>query len=179
MTNSQKNLGEQGVTEEVETSNKGLDSLEEVFAQITHPKKRRFLEHYPRFKRINKTSKAIGIERRTFYNWEATDDVFKRAFRLVKDILDRELLEKVEAELEKRALKGVSKMSDVLLMFMAKALRPEVYREKAPDTRLTGEVTIKLALPGRRYEELPECKVIEGEVIEGEVVEGNHKEDGT
>ena len=112
------------------------------------PKQQTFIETYPQYRSITLTAKAVGIHRDTVYKWREGDDNFLRILQAIKKETDEETLEKVEAELYDRAMGNKpAKMSDILLMFLAKALAPEKYREKAPETRLIGDITVKLAVP--------------------------------
>ena len=116
--------------------------------------KKAFLEHYPKFKSIMHTAKAIGINPSTAFRWLNENDKIAGDLRFIKLFtqLKKEVLtlslEEAEAELEDRALgRKPCRMSDILLMFYLKALAPEKYREKAGETRLVGDITIKLAIP--------------------------------
>ena len=117
--------------------------------KITHPKKLAFLQNYPKFKSITDTAKAVGIGRQTVYLWLEADKVFKDKLYSLKKEIDDELLERVEVEIEGRALgTKPSKMGDVLLMFLAKGLAPDKYRERPViDKAIIGDVIVKLATP--------------------------------
>ncbi len=113
------------------------------------PKKKAFIEYYPKFKRISKTAQAVGICQRTVYDWLKRDEVFNTAFSTLKKEIDQQTLEEVEAELEARALgRKPAKMADVLLMFLAKGLAPDKYRERSLiDKAVIGDITVKMAIP--------------------------------
>lgn len=131
---------------------------EELLAQITHEKKRAFLENYPKFCITKHTCEAIGIDESSIYIWRKKDEIFNNAFGELKKRIDNTRLQKYEAELDKRVLETPSKQSDILLMFGLKALHPDKYREKpATMTQLTGNITIKMDIP--EYKELPACNL--------------------
>lgn len=119
-----------------------------LITQIEHPKKLAFLENYPHYARTNLTAYALGLNESTIYVWLKKDETFNQAFQALKKRIDTDRLEQVEKEIHTRAMGNTSKMSDVLLMFEAKALNPSKYREKAfTETKLTGNITVKMAIP--------------------------------
>jgi hypothetical protein len=82
-----------------------------------------------------------GYSRRVVYEWRAADAAFRERWdEAVAIAIDR-----LEAEADRRAVEGtfepvfyqgaecgqVRKYSDVLLIFRLKALKPEMYRERA------------------------------------------------
>ena len=149
---AKQELGEWRTAEEVELAYRELP-----------PNKKTFLDAFAEVGVINEAAKTAGVIDRTVRFWRENKE-FAALFALAEEAFTQ----KLELELYRRAL-GIkqAKMSDVLLMFALKAKRPDVYREKVGEGRFTGEITIRLALPGRRYEELPEA------------IEGEYKEDGT
>jgi len=102
--------------------------------------KERFLEKYPKYCQIDKTAKATGIDRSTFYKWLEEDAEFAKGFEDAK----KRAVETLEAEAYRRAVKGVNKpiyykgqrcgyvreYSDSLLIFLLKGNAPEKYRER-------------------------------------------------
>jgi len=111
--------------------------------KIKHPKKLAFLENYPKFLFATKTAEAIGIDESTHYEWLNGDKAYSQAFQEIKKKIYAKRLEENEAEIHRR---GLNK-SDLLLIFETKALAPERYREKPPETRLIGDITVKLSVP--------------------------------
>ena len=109
-------------------------------------KKQAFLDIYTKIRNINDSCKAVTIGTHRFYDWLDDDEGFKQAWQDLKKDIDADRLAKYEAELDKRALFG-SKQSDILLMFGLKSLNPQRYRENAPETRLIGDITVKLGVP--------------------------------
>ena len=135
-------------------------SYESLLAQITHPKKRAFLENYPTFCVTTQTAKAIGINEWVIYAWKREDGVFNQAFTELKKGIDHTRLQRYEAELDRRVLETPSKQSDILLMFGLKAFNPDKYREKPPMlTQIAGNITIKMDIPPYR-DELPQAGAV-------------------
>ena len=83
---------------------------------------------------------AAGLRRRTAYQWRADDPDFATAWEeaieagtdLLEDEARRRAVEGVEHPLmyQGRQVATVRKHSDALLMFLLKARRPEVFRER-------------------------------------------------
>lgn len=106
-----------------------------------------FLESYVETGNVSLSAKAAGINKSTVYKRRDSDPDFaarlEDARRMAADVL--------EAEAIRRAVKGVDephfyrdkvagytrKYSDVLLIFLLKGLKPDVYGDK---TRVTGPV---------------------------------------
>ena len=130
---------EKNITEE--------QTVEQLIASITHPKKRAFLENYYKFINTKQTTMAIGVCETTPYDWFKTDKVFNEAYLRVKKRIDTDRLEEVEAEIHKRALEGLSKQSDILLIFEAKSLDPNKYREKPVMIPISGDIIVRHMIP--------------------------------
>ena len=122
-------------------------TYEELLAKINHPKQRAFLENYPKFKVYKHTAEAIGSAEMTFWHWTERCKDFKEALEALKKRVNQERLQLYEAELDKRALGGVSKQSDILLMFALKAEDPDKYREKVNAIPVSGNIVVELAVP--------------------------------
>lgn len=88
-----------------------------------------FTEHLVKGQTITAAAKAAGICRRTAYSWRESDKTFAEAWDDALEIGT----EKLETEATRRALEG----SDTLLIFLLKARRPKVYRERV-STEVTG-----------------------------------------
>lgn len=111
---------------------------------IAHPKKRAFLATYAQVGNIRHACLAVGIARRTHYDWLETDPAYKAAFEQAGE----DAADALEAEARRRAFEG----SDTLLIFLLKGLRPERYRERY-DHRLHGgddAVLGPMRMPGIR-----------------------------
>lgn len=91
-------------------------------AQVAQLKKK-FLELYPECYTVTDTCRAIGIGRRTLYNWLSKDTAFAKDYEHAKEAL--------ADKLEKAALeKALAKESDTLTIFLLKGLKPDRYGDK-------------------------------------------------
>ena len=85
---------------------------------------------------IRRACKVVGVGRQTYYDWMDASPEYRAAFEAAKE----DAADSLEAELYRRAVKGVKKAvgwykgvaggyvreySDLLLMFQLKAMRPE------------------------------------------------------
>jgi hypothetical protein len=129
------------------TEDKQELTYEELLSRITNTNKRAFLMAYPKLLNTKKAAVTVGLAEDTPYEWASRDRVFKQALLALKKRVDTERLEELEAELHTRAIEGVSKHSDILLMFGLKSLDPDKYREKPQSTHFTGDITVELAVP--------------------------------
>ena len=105
----------------------------------TRLKREAFLAAYAQLGNITAAAKAAGIERKTHYLW-LRDRRYKRA----AEEAEAQATERMEQEAWRRAVVGADKpvywrgvkvdtvkeYSDVLLIFLLKARRPERYRER-------------------------------------------------
>jgi hypothetical protein len=112
-------------------------------AQECTPKKGRkgaFLDAYSVTCTISRAAALAGVARRTHYNWLASDEKYKTAFGKLRE----QAAQLLEDEAVRRANEGVERpvtiagkremvreYSDVLLIILLKALRPEKYRERS------------------------------------------------
>ncbi len=106
-----------------------------------------FLAAFAEHATIAAAAKATSVARRTHYNWLETDEGYAARFTDVEE----SVTEALEAEARRRAQLGVDepvhyqgkkvdtirRYSDTLLIFLLKARRPDVYRERV-DHSLTG-----------------------------------------
>lgn len=88
-------------------------------------KKVEFLKEYEKYGTITHAARAIGYERQQILRWRDADPAFDAA---VLDAFEVNT-EHLEQTLFQRALKGTSKGSDSLGMFMMKKRKPE-YRDR-------------------------------------------------
>ena len=116
---------------------------------IKNPKKKLFIENFCKYRNIPETAIAIGVGVSTAYAWLAADKSLRDKIESIKKQIDEIRLARYEQELDKRAL-GESKMSDVLLMFALKSLNRDKYGDKPVETKLVGDVMVKLAVPPYR-----------------------------
>jgi hypothetical protein len=120
------------------------------------------LEAYIQFGTVTHASQAVGIGRRTHYDWLAADPAYAGAFADAKDAV----ADAYELEVKRRAIEGVDepvfykgeicghvrKFSDLLLIFMLKALRPGKYRETVNSAH-SGKVTLEALVAASRLPE--------------------------
>src|SRR3990167_2886198 len=126
--------------------------------EISHPKREAFLAAYAECGTVTHAAKAAGIDRRTHYQWMATDPEYVKSF----EDAHIEACEHMEAEARRRGLEGyeepvfgsggqgvgtvevgtIRKHSDTLLIFMMKGAMPHKYRERI-DTRHEGTIDVK------------------------------------
>jgi len=125
-------------------------SDENLFTEIDNPQKRAYLISYTRTGSNNKASDSAQTERTTSWRWKRDDEQFKQAFSVADEIYSHNYLNELQQELKKRATDKTAQMSTIALFFALKAEAPDKYREKAAPL-ISGEVTIKLALPPREY----------------------------
>lgn len=88
-----------------------------------------FVEQLVKGETITAAAKAAGICRRTAYSWRDSDKTFAEAWDDALEIGT----EKLETEATRRAMES----SDTLLIFLLKARRPNVYRDRV-SAELTG-----------------------------------------
>ena len=131
--------------------------VDEMRDQILHQNKIKgvekakkvFLEHYAKTGRVHESADVIHRSASQIRNWKERDPKFLAAYKEAEE----RFLEKIEAEIDRRAVEGVredvfnrkgektgtvTKFSDVLIMFRAKALAPNKYRERIEQTGPNG-----------------------------------------
>lgn len=98
-------------------------ALEEATKRVTTLRKQGlFLKGYIKAGTITDGAAAARVSRQTHYDWFEADEAYARAFEAAKE----ESIEGLEAECRRRALSR----SDILLIFLMKAGRPNVYRDR-------------------------------------------------
>jgi len=94
-----------------------------VSRTIRTPKNRqKFLKHLSSGASVGASARAAGFGRRTAFEWKADDPDFAAAWE--------EAYEDATENLEDAARTRALEKSDSLLMFLLKARRPEIYRER-------------------------------------------------
>ena len=130
--------------------------------QNTTDKKQLFLDNYPTFITIKATAEAVGISKDIVQRWlnendprGSGDKQFFTAFSLIKKEVERELIEKHEKNIDNVAFEERTPAQSRIFgsLVRLRAIAPEKYREKTPETRLIGDITVKLAIPS--YEDNP------------------------
>jgi len=94
-------------------------------------KKDKFLEIYVKVGTVAGAASGAGVSRARVYQWLNEDSNFKERFEHTrKDVADN-----LEAKAIERAMAG---LSDTLLIFLLKGLKPDKYRERQ-DIRHSGD----------------------------------------
>ena len=105
-------------------------------------KKVAFLSAFRKCGNITSAARACGIDRSSHYQWLAQAEYAEAFTHALDDATDE-----LEAVARERATAG----SDLLLIFLLKALRPKVYREKVEHTGPDGgPITIEHLAPQMR-----------------------------
>ncbi len=114
---------------------------ESPFPKIAHPYKRAFLAAFRETGNVRLAREVAKVGRSSHYRWLEKDPEYREAF----DVAKEDAADVLEAEAHRRAVDGweepvgwykgvaggtVRRYSDVLLIFLLKALRPERYRER-------------------------------------------------
>src|ERR1700756_5465712 len=89
----------------------------------TIQKRQQFLELLSESGNVRASCAALNLCRSTLYQWRASDSAFAAAWDSALELG----ADGLEDEARRRAMAG----SDILLMFLLKALRPEKYRERS------------------------------------------------
>jgi hypothetical protein len=124
-------------------------------ARNTQRRKTKFLEAYKVVGTASEAARITGIPRDTHREWLKKSETYRQAFADADDaateVLEKEALRRaVEGREEDVYFNGVPvgkvrKYSDVLLIFLMKAKRPDVYRERY-DVRTQGNLNIQSAV---------------------------------
>lgn len=112
---------------------------EDSFTRL-HKDKREIIERFIETGYLYKSFRAVGYAPRTHYNWLASDPDYREQFTIAEQIVAM----KVDDVITERAIEGREESifykgekvgvkrepSDLLLIFKAKGLMPEKYRER-------------------------------------------------
>jgi hypothetical protein len=123
--------------------------------RMSQRKKERFLAAYARLGNASAAAEETGIARKTHTRWLQSSEQYRKAFDEAED----QATEVLEREALRRAVKGTEepvyfngqqvgttrRFSDVLLIFLLKSKRPDVYRERY-DARLTANLNVQSAV---------------------------------
>lgn len=110
-----------------------------TFPHIKHAKKRAFLSSYSACGNVSDAARASGISRFTHYDWLKSDADYAAAFAEARETA----ADYIQAEIYRRGVEGIEepifykgeqvgsvrRYSDKLLIVLAKALRPEQFRD--------------------------------------------------
>lgn len=102
--------------------------------KITHVKKRAFLAAFSRCASISRAAKRAKVDRRTHYDWKRDDPEYVKAFAAAE-------IEAGDAVVDALAEEGLERRNVTALIFLAKGLKPEKFRERQ-DISHSGEVTV-------------------------------------
>lgn len=122
---------------------------------LTHAKKRKFLDAVAKGASVLLAAKAAGTSRQCPYHWRVMDAEFADAW----DDAKRQGIDRLEDELRRRAYDGIQediffegkivgqklKHSDTLLMFLLRASAPEKYCTRR-EVRIDGTIDFTAAL---------------------------------
>ena len=114
---------------------------------ISQSRKKRFLDAFAQCGVICQAAEMAGITDRSHRSWMAHSEQYRAAFKEAEE----RAIQVLEVELRRRAVEGfedpvfyqgkevgaVRRYSDLLLIFLLKARRPDVYRE-VRETKLSG-----------------------------------------
>ena len=136
---------EVGLVGEAGSVESGSDTGSDLVAIANDPrhiKKAAFLKAYRECGNISEASRAVGISRARHYAWVKVSPEYVEAFNHATD----DAIDELEQVARSRAKKG----SDLLLIFLLRALRPSMYREKVEHTgKDGGPITIEHLAPMR------------------------------
>jgi hypothetical protein len=96
-----------------------------------------FLEAFRTYGTVTHACKAVSVGRRTVYDAREADEAFAAEWAAVED--------DVSDDLEEEAVRRAKDGSDVLLIFLLKARRPQKYRENSHVTH-AGALTLERIL---------------------------------
>jgi 5-methylcytosine-specific restriction endonuclease McrA len=144
----------------------GSDERDNLDQTCTPEKRLAFCAVLARGYSVDKAAQAIGISRRTAFNWKRANAEFavdwEEAYESGSDLIEDEIKRRgVEGWDEPVFYKGeecgaIRKFSDTLLIFQAKARRPEKYRENVKmDVHITDERAIADAVIASYLERHP------------------------
>jgi len=124
-------------------------------ARTAQRKKEKFLGAYAKLGNATAASEETGISRHVHTRWLKSSESYRKAFEAADDaateVLEREAIRRaVEGREEPVYFNGavvgtVKKYSDVLLIFLLKSKRPEVYRERY-DARIQASLNVQSAV---------------------------------
>ena len=125
-------------------------------------KKYALLVAYAGCGRVTEACRAAGVGRTTHYAWKKDDPAYAKAFEdshdQVADLLEEEAVRRGRLGVDEPVFyKGeicgsIRKFSDLLLIFMLKALRPGKYRDNVK-VEHEGKVTLEMLVAASRLPE--------------------------
>lgn len=130
-----------------------MSEYEDLLAKITHPKKRLFLEHYPKFNVSKYTADAIDVNEATIWRWLDGDETFKQAMQALKKDLALARIEIHEKNIHDIALDPKTPPQTRVFgsLVVLRAESPDKYREKPVKYELTGDINFNIKAPEPDY----------------------------
>lgn len=104
---------------------------------ITPELKKKFIKHFKENGLIRIAAELIGVDQPKIYEWMDEDPEFKEKVNIARD----QMLPMLEEAMFARALSG---KSDLMLIFLAKSLKPEKYDEKAREPPKQEGITLNI-----------------------------------
>ena len=115
-----------------------------LFSEISDTKKRRYLSAYVETGNHSASAAKAGVTCRTTLNWRKDESIENQRFLHAFEIAEKLRCDRIDDEIYRRAVNGWHepvfyqgeqvgekwRRSDVLLIFAAKAMMPEKYRER-------------------------------------------------
>lgn len=105
-----------------------------ALSKTLHPKKRAFLAAFSRCGSISRAAKRAKVDRSSHYLWKREDPEYVKAF-------DDAMIQAGDAVVDALAEEGIERRNVTALIFLAKGLQPEKFRERQ-DVNHTGSVTV-------------------------------------
>jgi hypothetical protein len=99
--------------------------------------KKNFLKHFRENGLIKTAAELIGVDQPKIYEWMGEDEDFKEQVNIARE----QMLPMLEEAMFARALSG---KSDLMLIFLAKSLKPEKYDEKAREPPKQDGITLNI-----------------------------------
>lgn len=119
-------------------------------------KKKRFLQAFSRCGNITQAAIAADIDRTAHYKWLKRypdyPDQFREATENANDLMTGEAIKRATIGIEEpvfyqgRRVGSIIRRSDILLMFLLKAYKPEVFRDNHPND-LKADIEIRVTMP--------------------------------
>jgi len=117
--------------------------------------KTRFLDEFAQHGNVSAAARVAGVGRSTVYQWQEHDEDFVAQYRLAelkaRDAVDEEIHRRGVLGWNEPVYQGgkkvgtIRKFSDTLLIFLAKGMMPEKYRERLDVTQTQVTKTLDAA----------------------------------
>jgi hypothetical protein len=135
------------------------------FAQIRHLKKRGFLAAFSQYGNVTRAAEAAGCDRHSHALWLKKDPAYAEAFEQAKAMA----CDRIEQEIYRRGVEGwdepvwyegrqvgmLRRYSDTLLIFLAKGMMPQKYRDRAEHSHALSPAMAALNAEWQRLRDHP------------------------